>query len=138
MLFYRAALPLSSKTLNFTAGINRRYRASISSPWRALDSGQQALLVLVYLKKGETFAEVTARFGVGTAAWRYVNEVVGLLTARPVAVPGRPRRREGRPRLRRDRRDAHRDRPRGGGQALLLRQAQAARHEPAGHCQPRR
>ena len=83
MLFYRAALPLSSKTLNFAAGVIRRHRASINSPWRALDSGQQALLVLVYLKKGETFAEVAAGFGVGTAtAWRYVNEVVDLLAAR--------------------------------------------------------
>src|SRR6201992_1313441 len=45
--------------------------------------GQQALLVLVYLRKGETFAELAAGFGVGTAtAWRYVNETVALLAAR--------------------------------------------------------
>jgi hypothetical protein len=41
------------------------------------------LLVLVYLRKGETFAEVAAGFGVGTStAWRYVNETVALLAAR--------------------------------------------------------
>ena len=56
MLFYRAALPLSSRTLNFTAGLIRRHRAVIGSPWRKLNPGQQALLVLVYLRKGETFA----------------------------------------------------------------------------------
>jgi len=83
MLFYRAALPLSSRTLTFVAGIIRRHRISIGSPWRTLNPGQQALLVLVYLRKGETFAEVAAGFGVGTStAWRYVNETVALLAAR--------------------------------------------------------
>ena len=83
MLFYRAALPLSRKTLTFVSGIIRRHRISIGSPWRTLNSGQQALLVLVYLRKGETFAEVAAGFGVGTStAWRYVNETVALLAAR--------------------------------------------------------
>ena len=83
MLFYRAALPLSSRTLTYVAGIIRRHRASIGSGWRKLNSGQQALLVLVYLRKGETFAEIAAGFEVGTAtAWRYVNETVSLLAAR--------------------------------------------------------
>jgi hypothetical protein len=83
MLFYRAALPLSRKTLTFVAGIIRRHRASIGSMWRKLDPGQQALLVLAYLRKGETFAELAAGFGVGaTTAWRYVGEVVELLAVR--------------------------------------------------------
>ena len=83
MLFYRAALPLSSRTLTFTAGIIRRHRAAIGSGWRKLNPGKQALLVLAYLRKGETFAELAAGFGVGTAtAWRYVNETVALLAAR--------------------------------------------------------
>ena len=56
---------------------------SIGSRWRKLNPGQQALLVLAYLRKGETFAELAAGFGVGTAtAWRYVNETVALLAAR--------------------------------------------------------
>jgi hypothetical protein len=83
MLFYRAALPLSRKTLTFAAGIIRRHRASIGSCWRKLNPGQQALLVLAYLRKGETFAGLAAGFGVGTStAWRYVNEAVALLAAR--------------------------------------------------------
>ena len=83
MLFYRAALPLSRKTLTFVAGIIRRHRAAIGSLWRKLDPGQQALLVLAYLRKGETFAGLAAGFGVGTAtAWRYVTETVALLAAR--------------------------------------------------------
>ena len=39
--------------------------------------------MLAYLRKGETFAELAAGFGVGTAtAWRYVSETVALLAAR--------------------------------------------------------
>ena len=83
MLFYRAALPLSSRTLTFTAGLIRRHRKSIGSCWRKLNPGQQALLVLVHLRKGETFAELAAGFAVGTTtAWRYVQETVALLAAR--------------------------------------------------------
>jgi hypothetical protein len=83
MLFYRAALPLSSKTLNFVSGIVRRHRKSIGSPWRTLDCGGQALLVLVFLKKDETYEQVAAGFEVSTTtAWRYVEETVALLAGR--------------------------------------------------------
>ena len=94
------------------------------------EPGQQALLVLACLRKGETFASLAAGFGVGTAtAWRYVEETVALLAARA-------------PRLRKAVRDAARaghayavldgtlipiDRV-ARGPALLLRQAQEARH----------
>jgi hypothetical protein len=95
MLFYPAALPLSRQTLDYTAGIIRRHRKQIGSPWRKLNPGRQALLVLAYLRKGETFAELAAGFGVGTAtAWRYVTETVALLAARA-------------PKLRQALRDAH-------------------------------
>ena len=83
MLFYRAALPLSSRTLNYAAGLIRRHRKSIGSCWRKLNPGRQALLVLAYLRKGETFAELAAGFEVGTTtAWRYVTETTDLLAAR--------------------------------------------------------
>jgi hypothetical protein len=89
VLFYRAALPLSRQTLTFTAGIIRRHRKAIGSLWRKLDPGQQALLVLAYLRKGETFAELAAGFGIGVAtAWRYVNETVELLAARAPKLRG--------------------------------------------------
>ena len=83
MLFYPAALPLSRQTLTYTAGVIRRHRKQISSCWRKLSPGQQALLMLAYLRKGETFAELAAGFGIGTAtAWRYVTETIALLAAR--------------------------------------------------------
>jgi hypothetical protein len=74
MLVYPAALPLSSRTVVFTAGLIRRHRVRIGSPWRKLNPSEQALLVLAYLRKGETFADLAAGFGIGTAtAWRYVT-----------------------------------------------------------------
>jgi DDE superfamily endonuclease/Helix-turn-helix of DDE superfamily endonuclease len=83
MLSCRAALPLSSRTLTFVSGLIRRHRKATGSCWRKLNPGQQALLVLAYLRKGETFAELAAGFAVGTTtAWRYVNETVALLAAR--------------------------------------------------------
>jgi Helix-turn-helix of DDE superfamily endonuclease len=83
MLFYRAAVALSRSTLNYVAGVIRWHRKSIGSTWRLLNPGQQALLVLVYLRKGDAFAEVAAGFEVSTTtAWRYIQETVKLLSAR--------------------------------------------------------
>ena len=83
MLFYPAALPLSSQTLLYVAGVIRRHRKKAGSCWRKLNPGRQALLVLAYLRKGETYAGLAAGFGIGTAtAWRYVTETVTLLAAR--------------------------------------------------------
>jgi Helix-turn-helix of DDE superfamily endonuclease/DDE superfamily endonuclease len=82
-IFYRAALLLSRQTLTYVAGIIRRHRAATGSLWRKLNPGQQALLVLAYLRKEDPFAEIAAGFGVSTAtAWRYVNETVALLAGR--------------------------------------------------------
>ena len=140
MLFYRAALPLSRQTLTYVAGVIRRHRARIGSCWRKLNPGRQALLVLAYLRKGETFAELAAGFGIGTAtAWRYVTETVALLAARaPKLRRGAAGGEGGRARVRGHRRHPHPHRPRRGRPAVLLRQAPQPRHEPAGHRQPRR
>jgi DDE superfamily endonuclease len=89
MLFYRAALPLSAQTLAYVAGVIRRHRAKIGSCWRKLNPGRQALLVLVHLRKGETFAGLAAGFAVGTAtAWRYARETTALLAARAPKLRG--------------------------------------------------
>jgi DDE superfamily endonuclease len=83
MLFYRAALPLSRATLHYLAGVIRRHRRQIGSCWRKCNPGQQALLALAHLRKGETFAELAAGFGISTTtAWRYATETVRLLAAR--------------------------------------------------------
>ncbi|MDO3651257.1 transposase family protein [Nocardia mangyaensis] len=83
MLFYRSALPLSRRTLNYLAGVIRRHRHSLGSRWRALNPGRQALLTLAYLRKGETFTLLGAGFEVSTTtAWRYVQEATQLLADR--------------------------------------------------------
>lgn len=65
------------------AGVIRRRHKSIGSSWRLLNPGQRALLVPVYLRKGETSTELGAGFRVSTAtAWRYVEETVALPSAR--------------------------------------------------------
>jgi hypothetical protein len=78
-------------TLTYTAGLIRRYRKQIGSPRRKLGCGRQALLVLAYLRKGETFAELAAGFGVSTGtAWRYVTETMAQRTPtapRPGCAP---------------------------------------------------
>ncbi|GAB3654574.1 hypothetical protein GCM10027589_13360 [Actinocorallia lasiicapitis] len=83
MLFYRAAVDLSRSTLNYVAGLIRRRRKAIGPTWRLLNPGRQAMLVLVHLRKAETFAELGAGYEVSAAtAWRYVEETVALLSAR--------------------------------------------------------
>jgi hypothetical protein len=42
MLSYRAALPLSCQTLTYAAGVIRRHRKQIGSPWRKLSPAQRA------------------------------------------------------------------------------------------------
>jgi siroheme synthase len=81
--FYPAALPLSRRTLGYTAVIIRGHRRRTGSRWRKLNPARQALLVLAYLRNGDKFAELAAGFGIGTAtAWRYVTETVALLAVR--------------------------------------------------------
>lgn len=83
MLFYRAALPLSPRTLNYLAGVLRRHRRRTGSRRRALTCGRQALLVLAHLRTNAPFTQVGAGFAVSTpTAWRYVHEAVDLLAAR--------------------------------------------------------
>lgn len=111
---------MSCKTLSYVAGVIRRHLKAIGSRWRKLNPGQEAVPVLAYLRKGETFAELAAGFGVGrTTARRYVGEVVALLAAPGTGTPRRCAGGEkGRARLRDPRRHPHPDRPGRGGPAL--------------------
>ena len=80
MLFYPAALPLSSSTLNRVARLIRTHRKTIGTRWRVLDPGEQALLTLAYLRKGEALRDLAAGFGISAAtAWRRTRETISLL-----------------------------------------------------------
>lgn len=80
MLFYPAALPLSTSTLNRVARLIRAHRKTIGSRWRALDPGTQALLTLAHLRKGEPLRDLATGFGISAAtAWRRTRETIGLL-----------------------------------------------------------
>ncbi|MGI5200316.1 transposase family protein [Spirillospora sp. CA-108201] len=63
MLLYRAPLPLSRWTLAYATGVVRRHRQALGGKGRRLPPGMQALMTLVYLRKGDTFAELGAGFG---------------------------------------------------------------------------
>ena len=135
MLFYRASLPLSRQTLNFAAGIIRRHRISIGSllaeaepraagpPGPGLPAQRRDVRQPRGRVRGRHGHCLAVRGGDGRAARRTGAE----------AAQGGPGRGEGRARLRRPGRDADPHRPGRRGPALLLRQAQEARHEPAGH-----
>jgi len=80
--FYRAALPLSSKTLNYAARIVRRHRASIGSLWRKLNPGSRrssSWSTCVKARRSPRWRPVRCRDGHGL---EYVNETVALLAAR--------------------------------------------------------
>lgn len=80
MLLYQAALPLSSRTLTFTARLIRAHRAAIGSRWRVLDPAAQALLTLAYLHQGYTYDQLSSGFGISRAtAARRIHETIDLL-----------------------------------------------------------
>jgi hypothetical protein len=86
VLFYQAALPLSTATLTRVSGLIRTHRRQIRSHWRALDPSRQALLTLAYLHKGERLVDLAAGFGISPAtAWHRIRETIGLLAG---AAPG--------------------------------------------------
>jgi hypothetical protein len=60
----------------------RRNHAELRTRWRRLEPGRQALLVVAHLRKGETYADLAAGFGIGTTTvYRYLREALDLLAA---------------------------------------------------------
>lgn len=67
MLSYSSAMSVSSRRLNMLADALRRGRRERRTHWRRFKGGQQALLVLAYLRKGGTYTDLAAGFGLGLA-----------------------------------------------------------------------
>lgn len=80
MLTYRAVLDVDREVLDRLAGLLRRARVARGTRWRKLSPRRQALLALVWLRKGETLEQLAAAFAVGVAtAHRYCWEAATLL-----------------------------------------------------------
>jgi hypothetical protein len=75
-------MTVSSRALKMLTDALRAHRTQRATRWRKLSAGRQALLVVAYLRKGETYAELACGFGIGTSTvYRYVREALRLLAA---------------------------------------------------------
>lgn len=82
MLSYPSGMTVSNRALRLLADALRARRNALRTRWRRLDAGRQALLVVAYLRKGETYADLGCGFAVGASTvYRYVKEGIGLLAA---------------------------------------------------------
>lgn len=82
MVSYPSGMTVSSRALRLLADGLRRRRNELGTRWRRLSVGRQALLVVAYLRKGETYADLAGGFTIGTSTvYRYVREALTLLAA---------------------------------------------------------
>jgi hypothetical protein len=83
VLSYPSGMSVSNRALIMLADLLRQRRTQRGTRWRRLDAGRQALLVVAYLRKGETYADLAGGFAVGTTTvYRYVREALDLLAVR--------------------------------------------------------
>jgi hypothetical protein len=82
LLSYPSGMSVSSGGLRLLGEALRRRRAELRTRWRRLNAGRQALLVVAYLRKGETYADLACGFAVGVSTvYRYIREGLVLLAA---------------------------------------------------------
>jgi hypothetical protein len=75
-------MTVSNRALIMLADLLRAHRAQLRTRWRRLDPGQQALLTVAHLRKGETYADLACGFAIGTSTvYRYLREALELLAA---------------------------------------------------------
>ncbi|RCH65470.1 IS5/IS1182 family transposase [Streptomyces sp. SDr-06] len=80
MLVYPSAIDLSTAHLRYLSRELAHRRREIGTRWRRLATGRQALLALAHLRCGDTYAQLSAGFGIGIATvYRYVREAVDVL-----------------------------------------------------------
>ncbi len=82
MLSYPSGMTVSSRALGVLSDALRAYRHQRATRWRKLTAGRQALLVVAYLRKGETYADLACGFEVGTSTvYRSIREAFAVLAA---------------------------------------------------------
>src|SRR4051794_24150848 len=75
-------MTVSNRALITVSDALRRTRNQRGTRWRKLTVGQQTLLVLAHLRKGETYADLAAGFEIGTTTvFRYIREATDALAA---------------------------------------------------------
>ncbi|MHA6621007.1 transposase family protein [Pseudonocardia sp. DLS-67] len=79
---YPAGFTVSNHALITLSDALRHRRAQVGTRWRRLTVGEQALLVVAHLRKGETYADLATGFGIGTTTvFRYITEAIEVLAA---------------------------------------------------------
>jgi len=82
VLSYPSGMTVSSRALGVLSDALRAQRRQRRTRWRKLPAGRQALLVVAYLRKGETYADLACGFSIGTSTvYRYIREALDLLAA---------------------------------------------------------
>ena len=80
MVTYRATLDVPEDLVSWLENLIATRRGEAGGSWRALTSWDQAILVLVWFIKGDSYPELGRHFGIGTeTARRYVEETVDAL-----------------------------------------------------------
>jgi hypothetical protein len=75
-------MTVPSRALGPLADALPRASQSRATRWRKLPAGRQALLVVAYLRKGETYTDLAGGFEVRTSTvYRYIREALTLLAA---------------------------------------------------------
>jgi hypothetical protein len=75
-------MTVSSRALGMLADALRHHHSERATRWRKLTPGRQALLVMAYLRKGETYADLACGFKIGTSTvYRYLREALTPLAA---------------------------------------------------------
>jgi hypothetical protein len=73
-------MTVSTRGLRLLAEALRARRRELRTRWRRLTAGRQALLVVAYLRKGETYADLACGFTIGVSTvYRYLTEGIALL-----------------------------------------------------------
>ena len=84
---YPAGMTVSNRALIMLSDALRQNRATLGTRWRRLEAGQQALLVVAHLRKGETYPDLASGFGIGTTTvFRYIREALDVLAALAVTL----------------------------------------------------
>ena len=86
---YPAGFTVSNHALTTLSDALRQRRREVGTRWRRLTVGRQALLVVAHLRKGETYTDLAAGFGIGTTTvFRYIQEALEVLTALAPSLAG--------------------------------------------------